>query len=48
MLVGNKGRRMVTVILVDASQFERAIAKGGDSGLNGDDSASGRKGAIVE
>ena len=48
MLVGDEGRCMVTVILIDASQFEGAVAKRCNSGLNGDDSASGRKSAIVE
>lgn len=48
MLVSDKSRRMVTVILIDASQFEGAIAKCCDACLNGDDSTSRRKGTIVE
>ena len=48
VLVGDKRRCMVAVILVDASQFEGAIAKRCNTCLNGDDSTSRCKGAIVE
>jgi hypothetical protein len=48
MLVGVKGRRMMTVILVDASQFKGAVAESSDSSLKSENSASGRKAAIIE
>ena len=48
ILVSNKKRRMETEILVNPSHFQGAIAKRGDSGLNVDKSAIGRKGLIDE